>query len=231
MKNILFAVFIFITAIGCKISQKSQDNSIRGNIGNLTFPTERTYLQSEINIGLRVCQALKKKRDYFQTFYDKTEQASLEGEMTDCQGATTTDSTFTATIGNSGSNLEFISIAPRDNYFRDIQTDQSGALNDLCTSLIASGNVSNTVKSGSIKYTVNFLIADSYDRFDILKEVSDGKGGFTVTGAESTLLFTNTTQTSTKFIGVEKERTRYITCSGNQVQSMKQVWKAALTNF
>ena len=197
----------------------------------MTFPAERSFLPSEINIGLRICQALKKKREYFQTFYDRTEQASLEGIITDCKGATTVDSTFTSSIGNSGTSLEFISLTPRDNYFRDIQTDQSGALNDLCTSLAASGNVSNTVKAGTLKYTVNFLIADSFDRFDILKEVSDGKGGFTVSGAESTLVFTNTSQTTSKFIGIEKERARYTVCSANQVQSMKQVWKEALTNF
>jgi hypothetical protein len=217
-------------AMSCKISQKLANNNSHAQIGNLNFPGERLYIKSELDTGLRICAALKKKRDFFQTLYDRTEKFNFQGTIVDCQGTTTLDSVFIATIGNA-SALEYSAITPRENYFRDIITDQSSAMNDLCTSMAASSSVLNTVKSGSLKYTVNFMIADNYDRFDILKEVSDGKGGFTASGAESISIITNTTQAISKFAGVEKERVRYTSCGNNKYQTLKQSWKGALTNF
>ena len=74
------------------------------------------------------------------------------------------------------------------------------------------------------------MIAENYDRYDVKKELSDNKGGFTVGGGESVSLF-QPGQVDPKFIGVEKERTRLISCGGQKLQSMKQSWKAALTKF
>ena len=196
----------------------------------MVFSKERLFINSELEVGRRVCAALKKKRVFFQSLYDRQEQFRFQGTLVDCQGTTTLDSSFIATIANA-SALEYSAINPRDNYFRDIITDQSAAINDLCISLTASDNVSNTVKSGSVKYTVNFLIAENFDRYDVRKELSDGKGGFTTAGAESISIITQASQASAKFIGVEKERTRLTSCGSSKFQTMKQSWKEALTGF
>ena len=199
-------------------------------IGNMTFPTERSYTRNELDIGRRVCAALKKKREFFQTLYDRQEQFRFQGTLLNCEGTTTLDTPFVATIANA-SALEYSAIFPRDNYFRDIVTDQSAGISDICVSLLASDNVLNTVKSGSVKYTVNFLIAENYDRYDVKKELSDGNGGFNISGAESVSVITQSTQANSKFFGVEKERTRLTSCDGSKFQTMKQAWLGAVTNF
>jgi len=220
-----FLLLPFFT--GCKISQKIL-NETDSRIGDMTFPKERNFIRSELIIGRRICDSLKKKRVFFQTLYDRQEQFRFHGTVMDCEGRVTLNSDFDATISTSA--LEYSSLTPRDNYFRDIITDKSGVINDLCVSISASDNVSNTINSGSLKYTVNFLIAENYDRYDVKKELSDNKGGFTIAGGESVSVF-QTGQVDPKFIGVEKERTRLISCGGQKLQSMKQSWKAALTKF
>lgn len=233
IKKISFPLIVFflvlLFSLSCKMSQKVDEES-SGQVGNIVFPKERPYIKSELDIGRRICQSLKKKRDFFQTLYDRQEKFRFAGTLKDCQGVTTLDSQFDASISNAQA-LEYSSILSRENYFRDVITDQSAALNDLCVSLATTDNVLNTVKTGSIRYTVNFLIAENFDRYDVRKEVSDGKGGFTTNGAESLSIITQANQAEAKFIGVEKERTRITMCDGKKYQTMKQSWKGALTPF
>ena len=135
----------------------------------MVFSKERLFINSELEVGRRVCAALKKKRVFFQSLYDRQEQFRFHGTTMDCNGTITLNSDFDATISTSA--MEYSSLTPRDNYFRDIVTDRSGVINDLCVSISASDNVSNTIYSGSVKYTVNFLIAENYDRYDVKKNL------------------------------------------------------------
>ena len=230
IKRTSLLFLITICFVSCKLSQKFENTDANAQIGNMTFPKERLFIKSELDIGRRICTDLKKKREFFQSLYDRQEQFRFQGTLTNCSGITTLDSLFDVSIGNA-SSLEYLALTPRDNYFRDIVTEQSGAMNDVCVSILASDNVSNVVKSGNLKYTVNFLVAENFDRYDIRKEISDGKGGFTISGAESISVITQSNQAATKFFGVEKERTRYTLCDGRKFQTMKQTWKQALTNF
>jgi hypothetical protein len=212
----------------CKISQKILSEQ-ESRIGDMTFPMQRNFNNSELLIGRRICASLKKKREFFQTLYDRQEQFRFLSTTIDCEGRST-ESNFDAAISNSF-GLEYSSITAQANYFRDVVTDRSGIMNDLCGSISTSDNVSNTIRTGSMKYTINFLIAENFDRFDIKKELSDNNGGFTVAGGESISVFTLPGQVNSKFLGVEKERTRMTSCDGKKFQTMKQSWKQALTNF
>ena len=229
LKTISIFFIIILWSASCKLSQNLDEES-EARIGNLVFSKERTFIKSELDIGRRICRSLKQKREFFQTLYDRQEQFRFQGTLVNCQGTTTLDTPFVASISNA-SALEYSSTTTRENYFRDIVTDQSAGINDICVSLLASDNVSNTVRLGSVRYSINFLIAENFDRYDVRKELSDGRGGFTTSGAESVSVFTQSSQASAKFIGVEKERTRLTSCGSGKFQTMKQTWKEALTNF
>lgn len=224
-------ILIITFTVSCKFNQKTGNNDSNDHIGNMTFSKERPFIKSELDIGRRICSALKQKRDTFKNHYnDKTEKFRFQGTLVDCQGTTTLDTPFDAFILNA-SALEYSATIPRENYFRDIVTDQSGAMNDLCVSLSASDNVLNTFKLDKVRYTVSFLVAENYDRFDVRKELSDNQGLFSIAGAESILVVTHKSQADSKFFGVEKERIRYTSCEGKKYQTMKQTWKEALTKF
>lgn len=228
---------ILITLLGvmtisasCRLS-KAQNNDTNEYIGNMAFPKERLFIQSELIIGRRICAALKLKRENFTTRYeDKQEKMRFQGTLLNCEGNTTLDTPFDAFLMNATA-LEYLAIESRENYFRDIVTDQSGAMNDICLSLFASDNVLNTFKSGSVRYTVNFLIDQNYDRYDVRKELNDGKGNFTIANAERVLVVTQKAQAAETFFGVEKERERHTSCGGKKFKIMKQAWKGALTKF
>jgi hypothetical protein len=216
--------------MSCKLSQKVENSDNGARIGNMTFSKERPFIKSELDVGRRICAALKQKREFFQTLYDRQERFGFQGTIVNCQGTTTLDTPFVASISNA-SALEYSATTTRENYFRDIVTDQSGAMSEICQSLLVSDSVLNTVKSGSLKYTVIFLIAENYDRFDIRKELSNGQGGYTTSGAESISVITQKSQAAAKFFGVEKDRIRLTSCDGVNFQTMRQTWKEALTNF
>ncbi len=230
LKKISLLMIISINLVSCKFSHKVESNNETIIIDNMTFSKERPFIKSELTIGRRVCAALKSKREFFQTLYDRQEQFRFFGTVLDCKGVSNLDSLFIASIANN-SSLEYSAIFPRDNYFRDILTDHSGALNDICLNLQSTDNVLNTVKMGSVRYTVSFLIADNFDRVDTLKEINNSAGGYAPTGAESVSVITQSNQAATKFFGVEKERTRYTNCDGRLVPTMKQSWKEAVTRF
>ncbi|MBC7538866.1 MAG: hypothetical protein H7281_08595 [Bacteriovorax sp.] len=225
---ILISLFF---SVSCKLSQKIENINTGSQIGNMTFSKERPFIQSELVIGRRICAALKKKREFIQGRYDRQDKFKFQGSIVNCQGITTLDSSFEAFI--IGSSLQYLdsAVSPRENYFNDIITDQSIAMNDICLSLAVSDNVSNSFKTSSLRYTVNFLIAENYDRYEVLKELSDSKGAFSIAGAEGISVITQTTQAEFKFFGVEKERVRNTICDGKKIQVMKQSWTGSLTPF
>lgn len=220
--SISFLILFF--ALGCKLSQGPEKQNNNSVIGNLSFPGERNFIKSELDVGRRICAALKKKREYFQTFYDREKQVKFQGMAVNCQGTTTLNSSFFAAVGVTTSSLEYIALYPRENYFRDVITDHSAGLNDICTSLLATNNVSNVVISGNARYTVNFLMAENYDRYEIQKELSNGNGSYTISGAESISVITDTISAPEKYKGIEKERTRFTKCDAKKFQSIKQTW-------
>lgn len=224
--TLLINLVIVIFSVSCKISQKLPGNASVTNIGNMTFPTERSLTGSELNIGRRICAALKKKREKFETLYDGETKFTFQRTAVDCQGNNISGN-FDASIFK---NPALTYSAPSQvSYFSDIITDQSEGISDICTSLSSSDNISNTVKVGNLKYTITFLIADNYDRVDIRKDVSDGKGGFNTTGAESTSVITQSSEAGKINFGVEKERTRYTLCDDNKFRNTKkQIWIKAL---
>lgn len=227
---VVFGILLLTIIQSCRISKDGAVENKTGGTENLEFPPERLFNKSELEIGRRVCNALRQKREYIQSHYDRQDKFRFQGTIVNCDGTKTVDSTFDAFL--IGSTLQYLDSAPvpREDYFSDIVTDLSPNLKDICTSLQVSDNVSNTSKYGLAKYTARF-VTDSYDRFELKKDISDSKGVFTNSGVESVAIITKPTQAPAKFIGIEKERSRSIRCSNKSYQSKKQVWLQAITEY
>lgn len=80
--------------------------------------------------------------------------------------------------------------ANRANYFKDVVTDQTGAMRMLCDNLAKSDTVSNTMLSGGSHLTVSLLISEGYDRFDIAKKSKDSAGNYNLVSTESVSVIT-----------------------------------------
>lgn len=214
---------------GCKINEQLKQKTST-DIGGMTAPEARGLIKSELDIGRRICSNLKKKREFFETLNNEKEQFKFKAEIRNCDNEVYNSDIFIASISNANStDLEYL--APRQNYFKDVVTDQSGVLKDMCNALSTTDNVSNTAVQGNFKYTFNFLIADNFDRYEIYKFKKTSTGTFEPLSAEAVSVIGQKIQAPTKFFGVEKERVRYTMCDGKRFSTLKQTWVEAITNF
>jgi len=217
---------------GCKAA-KDLSEKVEG-IGGIEQPKERNYTASELTIGRRICSALKHKRELFETVTDMQEKFRVRGETKVCDNPNPFNiSEFTVAISNvSSADFEYVATTSRANYFKDVVTDQTGAMKILCDNLAKSDTVSNRMLSGSSYLTVNLLISEGYDRFDISKSSKDSSGNYKLVSTETISVITQKAQADEKFFGVEKVRIRNTTCPNSKdFSSLKQTWVSALTSF
>lgn len=224
---LVLGVFSFSS---CKMNQELSNKDSNTSLGGITAPAPRNYTVSELEIGRRICSNLKKKREFFEKLDNEKEQFRFRAELRNCDNGLYNNDLFVASISNANStDLEYV--AMRENYLKDIVTDQSGVMKQMCDALIQTDNVMNTAYSGLFKYTVNFLIADGFDRFEINKSKKQTDGSYLALSAEAVSVISQKIQAPTKFFGVEKERVRYTACDGKRFSTTKQTWVEAVTNF
>lgn len=229
--NLFIMILLSTTYFGCKISQNLdvKENEVT-EIGGITSANPRNYTVSELEIGRRICSNLKKKREFFETLSNEREQFRFRGELSNCDRGVYSNTLFVASIGNAnGTEPEYIST--RDNYFKDVTTDQSGVMKTQCDLMNQSDVVANNILSGSFKYTINFLIADGYDTYQIVKAKKNATAKYDALSSEVVSLISNIKQAPLKFLGVEKDRTRHTLCDGKRYRTTRQVWIEAITNF
>lgn len=229
--NSLLIVLVSSATIGCKIKQEIADiDKDLNGLGAITPPKPRNYTASELEIGRRICSNLKTKRDFFEGLNNEKEQFRFRAELRNCDNGLYNNALFVASISNANSTApEYI--ASRENYFKDVVTDQSGVMKTLCDSMIQSDVVSNNIITENFKYSINFLIADGFDTYQVTKGKKNAKGSYDTLSSESVSLISNKTQAVLKFLGVEKDRVRYTLCDGKRYQTLRQVWIEAITSF
>jgi len=229
-KTLGFCLVVAALSSSCKISEQTQPKNSDDNIAGMNVPAPRPMTISELDIGKRICGNLKKKREFFETLNNEKEQFRFKAELRNCDNDVYNHDLFVASISNANStDLEYI--AARNTYFKDVVTDLSGILKDMCSALNTTDKVSNTAVSGNFKYSFNFLIADNYDRYEIYKSRKKTDGTFEPVSAEAVSVIGQKIQAPTKFFGVEKDRIRYTVCDGKRFSTMKQTWVEAITTF
>lgn len=233
MKISLFIILITVLSVSCRSSKSPA--VIAESLGGIELPIERNYTASELDIGKRICAAFKLKRELFEKVTNMQEKFRLKGETKFCDNPDPFNvAEFTVAISNASStDFEYVTTyVYKPDYFKDVLTDQNGVMRDLCENLLKSEEVSNTSMSGSSYLTVNLLISEGYDHFDILKKSKDSKGNYKLVSTESVSVITNSAQADKKFFGVEKLRVRNATCPNSKdYSSLKQTWISALTSF
>ena len=232
MKTPFIIILLLVSFSSCK-SSKEQVVKIE-SIGGIEQPLERNFITSELTIGRRICSALKDKRELFEKVANMQEKFRFRGESKACDYPTPYNITeFTVAISNvSSTDFEYVATKERPNYFKDVVTDQNGAMKTLCDNLTKSDIISNTWLNGSSYVTVNLLISEGYDTFDILKKSKDSAGNYKLVSTESVSVITMNSQANEKFFGVEKNRIRNSFCpNSNDFSSLKQTWVSALTSF
>lgn len=230
MKKLSFyvagVVSVAVIFSSCKLDTKknNQDNNSVSENTNITVPKERTYTNSELEIGRRICSNLKTKRKLYDELVASASTSTpkkfrFRGELKNCESPTPYgNATFLAGITQVTTDYEY-QVTDREAHFPDVITDQSGVMEIMCDNLIKD-NVNNYFLSGNSTLLVNFLIQEGFDRFEVIKKT---KGE--ITSLEAVMIFTQPNQTASRYMGVEKERIRYTTCADKRKFAYKkQTW-------
>ena len=229
MLKALFISLLLISFSSCKIASNNRSKEVSG-IGAISANEERDFTPLEAQIGKRICASMKKKREFFSTLTNEKEEFRLRSEIRDCDYGTTQDLVFDASISNANPiDLEYV--ASVDGYLKDIVTDQSVILKQVCDSLALTDATSNTLYMGNVKFSVNFLIADGFDRYEVVKSKKNVNSKYSIESAEGISFFTQKNQIQAKFFGVEKDRIHYKACDASHFSVNRQTWLAALTSF
>ncbi len=229
LSHSLLINLILVSLFGCKANQESFSKDVTG-LGAITQVTERNFTSEELDIGRRICKNLKSKREFFETLTNEKEKFMLMVQYRNCEDTLYSNATFDASISNANpSGLEYIAV--RDNFLKDIITDQSAVMKVLCDEMLVTNNVSNTFSTTNFKYVINFLIAGSYDRFEVIKAKKISNARYETISAEGVSIIGRTSQAASKFFGVEKDRIRYVACDSSHFSTVHQSWLEALTNF
>lgn len=235
MKILLAMGLTAFALLGCKGIKTEGNLPIPGEgIGGLQVPSARDYTDAEVVIGRRICNALKYKREKMQNLPNLQEKFLLKGETRDCASTAPNIGNFSVAISNSAATaLEYEATSTRAIYFKDVVTDDSGAMDVMCDNLWNSNVVANRFLSGSSYINMNILIRDGYDTFEVFKQTKDSSGNYPLVSTESISVITQRSQAEEKFFGIEKERVRNLRCSKtlNSFSYTKQSWLQALTAY
>jgi hypothetical protein len=229
MLKTLFFLIILVLFSSCKLASSNRSREISG-VGAISANEERNFTALEAQIGKRICSSIKKKREFFSSLTNEKEEFRLRSELRDCNYGITQDLVFDASISNINPiGLEYISSV--SGYLKDIVTDQSVVLKQICDDLAVTDSTLNTLYMGNVKFSVNFLIADGFDRYEVVKSKKNANSKYIVESAEGISFFTQKNQVQTKFFGVEKDRILYTACDASHYSVNRQTWLAALTSF
>lgn len=217
-------ILISLSLSSCKLNQQIENNNpaMKG-IGGMDPGKERNYTASELQISRRICANLKMKRDTFEKYDNGKVVYRFRAELRNCDNGVYNADLFEAAISNANST-EPEYIASRENYFKDVVTDQSGIMKQVCDAVIQSDKVQNAILNGNFKYSVNFLIVNGYDRYEVIKSKKDSTGGYNPLSGEAVSIISQKIQAPTEFLGVEKERIRYTMCDSTRYSTTKQTW-------
>ena len=231
VKKALVVFLAVVSIVGCN-QKKPEDTSGSSGpaVGAIEPPKQRNYTAAELTIGRRICSALKHKRELFEGISDMQEKFRVKGELKNCEGPNPYGiNEFTVSVSNSSGAFKYMAENRPQKYLQDVITDEDGVMEIFCNAMEGTDNVSNTVLSGSSYLIVNFLIKDSFDRFEVTTKNQNGK----IVSTEGVNVVTYANQAAAKFLGVEKLRIIYTPCpnKANDYSYIKQTWVSAVTNF
>lgn len=225
------------TLVSCKMDNASETKPgpARGTIGGMEEPTSPMFTFAELQIGRNICANLNTKRSMLEVLrQDQSKKLVFRGNAQACGASVPhiVNNDFGAYVTLVATDYEFVS-PNRSEYFRDIVTDQSGVMKEVCEELAVSSNsIKRQIPITNSNFIIKFLVKDSYDRVEITQYSPNSKGGYVLNNVEGISFVTTVKQGPKEYLGLEKERSRYTLCpSQKQTSYLIQTWMRDATTL
>lgn len=233
MKNFFVLALMSVLLAGCESDAPKGGSGpqVGEVIGGIRVTERREITGAEREIGKRICQNLRTKRQKMETLGNE-EVFRLRVESKTCNYQFPSMSEFSVSISRANpTDLEYESNnAP--NYFKDIMTDENGVMAYFCPALLNSTSTSNEIINGNSQVRVSFVLQNNFDTIQISKHMKDANGNMSLVSTESVAIITQDAQANSKYFGIEKERTRFTKCANvNDPSYTKQTWVGANGNY
>lgn len=222
MKNSILVGFALIMAFGCKMADQKKTTNDRTR-PNQPIGESRELTGTEKSIVKSACEALQQKRLYFESLFDDSLKFTFDISEKDCNGSDySAPNSFEAFLRGTGSgDLEFYSNY-RSTYFKDVVTDQTGMLGELCSRHFDGENFKTIIEVPGAKYKFNITKFKKYDVIESARYLNDN--------APSTieLIYVTTPEVSNeqKVVGVLYERSRLVPCALGGNRAVRQRLKS-----
>jgi hypothetical protein len=237
MKGTLIILCLSVSLISCgKVRTQRLFGKLPplGNIAGLEEPPSGPLSPTELPIALRICTALGKKRVFLATNISGTTPKRIAYnfslERKDCKQKVIETKNLIAEILSSNPDL-YYSAPESTNEFIDVITDTTIALSEICPAVTADPTKqikNSTIPINSNKiYFVKFTHDDStgFDSAQINTKIANSTGGYDPQDTQLVTIYTNILQvTDANNLGVEKERSQYINCTGREYTTRKETF-------
>lgn len=235
MKNTLIFTLSLLLIVACKVDGTKNQNKgpVDGpHYGGMESPTSKTFTFGELEIGKRICNNLEaKNKTLEQLSLDPKKKIVFKFVSKSCtqplafEETLVLDDLFAANVVLQGTDYEFYVPNRSNDYIRDIITNQSGVMREVCDELKGEGEISRQIPVSSFSFTVKFLVKDGHDRVELSQYTPDGKGGYIFNNVEGINFVSTVKQGPKDYLGLEKERSHYTPCSNRKEPAYKiQTW-------
>lgn len=182
-----------------------------------SLSTGGTYGASEKNVAIRICYAYRSKNTNFRanligtTFKYNIAQKDCENNETN----STLDTVLRAPLASQA--MVYDSESTLD-YYKEVQTDQYGPLESICSTLLKGGDPLKTILRGNYLVEISFYTTD-VDNI-IVRTASKSGSAYVVSTEERFQV--NTNATSGNSVGSVTLATREKQCSNGRVETLSQ---------
>ncbi len=186
-KNISILILIgLMTMASCgkqsDIAVHNREINIRANLNFM-----RTLKNNEVNVGLRVCYALKTKRLKYKSYLDG-HVFNLKSYKTNCAGAKSVHN-FQSLLKVSSSKSMTYETTYQDHHISDVPTDQNLPMSVICSQLFNGEVPENTIQLNS-KERIQFEFTNEGEtdyinmHLGVLDTENTSLGGYKTTGVK-----------------------------------------------
>ena len=208
-------LIVALSVNSCGIERGHKSRTPATELASSLTPGGRTLSSLELKVAVRICFALRTKRNNFNTvlmgrsfIFNQTSRF--------CNGSVSGATEVSTVLSQNSGNL-FYQTSFAGEFMSDIETETAGLIAPLCEKIIKGDNTVNYYEKSNEAFEFSFNpISSNEDNYTIKvaqKANINGSEGLNITKIISHDIATNTVRYGKSLVGLSYKIIRYIRCN------------------
>lgn len=207
-------IFLLVFLVSC--GQGNRKPATEALLGS-SLSTGGSYSAEEKNVAIRICYAFRSKNTNFRgNLIDSKFKFNVSEK--DCEGEVSNSTIDTVLKAPLASQPMIFDSGSRSAYYTEVQTDQHGPLDSICSALLKGGDPLKTILRGNDLIEISFFTSDLDN---IIVRTAEKTGSNYIVNKEERFQV-NTDAGAGNGLGVVSLSTREKQCSNGKVESFSQ---------